>query len=224
MRRLRESLSRPRHADGDQWDDGPLPDLTSGIMWSATGAVRRDRAVAARLGPQPRDAWRSSLAGFAIVWGLFEIWLASRGRGMPVGRRALVTASHDADRGPGALGHRRRHQLPPAGDDLHRAVHLLLLPAAARLAADGAVRVRLRHAALLRRAGHRRGLSRAARDVRAGRGGRHGRDPVPEGPPRARRGPPADDGRDRPAHRRAATGAGSTWRSRAPPRPASRTR
>ncbi len=37
--RLRDSLSRHRHEDGDPWDDGPLPDLTSGIMWTATGVL-----------------------------------------------------------------------------------------------------------------------------------------------------------------------------------------
>src|SRR5919107_179973 len=66
MRRLRDSLSRPQHANGDPWDDGPLPDLTSGIMWSATG-----------------------LLGAVVLW----LWLASHGRGMRVGARALVTAS-----------------------------------------------------------------------------------------------------------------------------------
>ena len=30
------------------WDDGPLPDLTSGIMWSATGLMGAIVAVAAR--------------------------------------------------------------------------------------------------------------------------------------------------------------------------------
>ena len=37
MRRLRDRLKCAQHADGNPWDDGPLPDLTSGLMWSATG-------------------------------------------------------------------------------------------------------------------------------------------------------------------------------------------
>jgi diguanylate cyclase (GGDEF)-like protein len=92
MRRLRESLSRPQHADGDQWDDGPLPDLTSGIMWSATGLLG---AVVLWLPGSERSHATIALvlAGFAIAWGLFELWLASHGRGMPVGWRALVTAT-----------------------------------------------------------------------------------------------------------------------------------
>jgi diguanylate cyclase (GGDEF)-like protein len=92
MRRLRESLSRPQHADGDQWDDGPLPDLTSGIMWSATGLLG---AVVVWLPGSDKSHLTLALvlAGFALVWGLVEIWLASRGGGMTVGQRALVTAS-----------------------------------------------------------------------------------------------------------------------------------
>jgi hypothetical protein len=37
MRGLRDSLEHPQHADGNLFDDGPLPDLTSGVMWTATG-------------------------------------------------------------------------------------------------------------------------------------------------------------------------------------------
>src|SRR5215203_464870 len=37
MNRLRASLDRPLHRDGDPYDDGPLPDLTSGLMWIAAG-------------------------------------------------------------------------------------------------------------------------------------------------------------------------------------------
>jgi hypothetical protein len=39
MLRLRPTLDRPLHRDGDSYDDGPLPDLTSGLMWLATGAL-----------------------------------------------------------------------------------------------------------------------------------------------------------------------------------------
>jgi len=92
MRSIRDSLSRPQHADGDVWDDGPLPDLTSGIMWGATGLMG---VVAIWLPGSDRSHITTALvlAGFAIGWGLFSLWLASQGRTMGVGQRALVTAS-----------------------------------------------------------------------------------------------------------------------------------
>ena len=92
MRGLKDSLSRPRHAGGDPWDDGPLPDLTSGVMWTATGVL--GIAVLALPGSN-RDhlVMALVLAGFAVGWGLFSMWMASRGGGMGVGMRALVTAT-----------------------------------------------------------------------------------------------------------------------------------
>lgn len=92
MRRLRESLSRPLHADGDQWDDGPLPDLTSGVMWGATGLLG---ALVLWLpgSDHSHETVALLMAGFAIVWGLVSVWLASRGATMSVAHRALVTAS-----------------------------------------------------------------------------------------------------------------------------------
>jgi diguanylate cyclase (GGDEF)-like protein len=92
MRGLKDSLSRPRHADGDPWDDGPLPDLTSGVMWTATGVLG---AVVLALPGSDRDhlVMALALAGFAMGWGLFSMWMASRGGGMGVGMRALVTAA-----------------------------------------------------------------------------------------------------------------------------------
>ena len=92
MRALKESLSRPRHTDGNPWDDGPLPDLTSGVMWTATGVL--GAAVLALPGSE-RDhmVLALALAGFAVGWGLFSLFLASRGGGMTVGARALVTAA-----------------------------------------------------------------------------------------------------------------------------------
>jgi diguanylate cyclase (GGDEF)-like protein len=92
MLSLRESLSRPQHADGNPWDDGPLPDLTSGIMWTATGAL----GVAVLWLPgsdRSHAALALGLAAFAVAWGLFSLFLAARGHGMTVGWRALVTAS-----------------------------------------------------------------------------------------------------------------------------------
>ena len=92
MRRLKENLSRPQHADGNPWDDGPLPDLTSGLMWSATGLLG---AVVLWLPGSERDhtLLALTLAGLAVGWGLFEIHLAARNRSMALGARALVTAS-----------------------------------------------------------------------------------------------------------------------------------
>jgi diguanylate cyclase (GGDEF)-like protein len=89
---LRESLSRPQHADGNQWDDGPLPDLTSGIMWSATGLLG---AAVLWLPGSDRShmALALGMAAFALGWGVFSLFLAARGRGMAVGSRALVTAT-----------------------------------------------------------------------------------------------------------------------------------
>jgi diguanylate cyclase (GGDEF)-like protein len=89
---LRESLSRPQHADGNPWDDGPLPDLTSGIMWTATGLL--GAAVLWLPGSDRSHATLGlGMAAFAVGWGLFSLFLAARGHGMAVGSRALVTAT-----------------------------------------------------------------------------------------------------------------------------------
>jgi diguanylate cyclase (GGDEF)-like protein len=92
MRRLRDSLSRPQHAEGNVWDDGPLPDLTSGVMWTVTGLFG---AVVLALPGSDRDHMVLALvlAAFAVAWGMFSLHLASRGGGMTVGFRALVTAA-----------------------------------------------------------------------------------------------------------------------------------
>jgi diguanylate cyclase (GGDEF)-like protein len=91
MRGLRESLSRPLHSDGNPWDDGPMPDFTSGVMWTATGVF--GTAVLALPGSD-RDhlVFALGLGLFAVAWGLVSIWMAARGRGMALGLRALVTA------------------------------------------------------------------------------------------------------------------------------------
>ena len=89
---LRESLSHPQHADGNPWDDGPLPDLTSGIMWTATGVL--GAAVLWLPGSdRSHTAFALGLAAFAVGWGLVSMFLAARGHGMTVGLRALVTAT-----------------------------------------------------------------------------------------------------------------------------------
>ncbi|MET0616099.1 MAG: GGDEF domain-containing protein [Thermoleophilaceae bacterium] len=83
-------MSRELHADGNPWDDGPLPDLTSGVMWTSTGLL----GLAALLpeSNQEHIAIAIVMAAFAVGWGLFSLCMASRGRGMTVGFRALVTA------------------------------------------------------------------------------------------------------------------------------------
>jgi diguanylate cyclase (GGDEF)-like protein len=92
MRGLRESLSHQLHADGNMWDDGPLPDFTSGLMWTATGAFAM--AVLALPGSD-RDhiVLALALGTFAVVWGLISIGMAARGHGMSLGLRALITAA-----------------------------------------------------------------------------------------------------------------------------------
>jgi diguanylate cyclase (GGDEF)-like protein len=92
MRSLKDSLKRPQQADGDPWDDGPLPDLTSGVMWTATGVLG---AVVLALPGSHGDhiVLALALAGFAMGWGLFSLFMASRGGGMSIGVRALVTAT-----------------------------------------------------------------------------------------------------------------------------------
>jgi diguanylate cyclase (GGDEF)-like protein len=92
MRGLRESLSHQLHADGNLWDDGPLPDFTSGLMWTATGAF--GTAVLALPGSD-RDhiVLALGLGIFAVAWGVISIGMAARGHGMTLGLRALITAA-----------------------------------------------------------------------------------------------------------------------------------
>jgi len=88
----RDTLSSQEHADGNPWDDGPLPDLTSGVMWAATGLL--GAGVLALPGTdRSHIVMALSMAAFAIGWGIFSLWMASRGRGMTIGWRALVTAT-----------------------------------------------------------------------------------------------------------------------------------
>src|SRR4029078_9876609 len=92
MRGLKDNLSRQLHADGNPWDDGPLPDLTSGVMWTATGLLGGlVLLLPGSNGPHVEIAL--AMAVFGVGWGLFSLWMASRGRGMTVGWRALVTAT-----------------------------------------------------------------------------------------------------------------------------------
>ena len=89
---LNLSPDRPLHRDGDPYDDGPLPDLTSGLMWFATGVI----ALAALALPGSTHGaieWVVGLSTFATVWGVVSIVLGLRGVTMALGARALVTAA-----------------------------------------------------------------------------------------------------------------------------------
>src|SRR5215210_6066711 len=78
---LRDSLSRPLHADGNPWDDGPLPDFTSGLMWTATGLF--GTAALALPGSDHRHVVLALALGlFAVGWGVVSIGMAARGHGM----------------------------------------------------------------------------------------------------------------------------------------------
>jgi diguanylate cyclase (GGDEF)-like protein len=92
MRVPKLSLDRPLHEDGDPYDDGPLPDLTSGLMWLATGVV----GLAVHLLPGTEHAhfgWVIALCAFAMGWGVISVMLGLRGLIMPLRRRAVVTAA-----------------------------------------------------------------------------------------------------------------------------------
>ena len=92
MHSLRPTLNRPLHRDGDPYDDGPLPDLMSGLMWFATGV---NGLVVQWL---PGTAlvhvnWVFGLCGFALAWGAFSLFLGLRGWTMSLRRRAVLTAA-----------------------------------------------------------------------------------------------------------------------------------
>jgi diguanylate cyclase (GGDEF)-like protein len=91
MRRLRETLDRPLHRNGNPYDDGPLPDLTSGLMWCATAIFG---LVAQWLpGTDAEHAWLVyGLCVFALGWGVVSLVLGIYGWTMALNTRALVTA------------------------------------------------------------------------------------------------------------------------------------
>ena len=81
----------PRWQD-DPRHDGPLADLTSGIMWLATSAA----GLAVLVLPGTLRAhlgWLLALAAFAAGWGGISLWLGVHSKTMPIGRRAVVTAA-----------------------------------------------------------------------------------------------------------------------------------
>jgi diguanylate cyclase (GGDEF)-like protein len=84
-------MHSPARTRGPLHDDGPLPDLISGLMWLATSVV--GVAVLAIPGtPRPHLAVALVLAGFAAGWGVLSLWLGLTARTMSIGRRASVTA------------------------------------------------------------------------------------------------------------------------------------
>jgi GGDEF domain-containing protein len=91
MSRLRPTIDRPLHRDGDPYDDGPLPDLTSGLMWIATGLM----GLAVQVLPGTRHdhlTWVLGLCAFAIAWGAFSVLAGVRNWTMGLRPRAAVTA------------------------------------------------------------------------------------------------------------------------------------
>lgn len=92
MHRLRPTLNRPLHRDGDPYDDGPLPDLTSGLMWLATGFLG---LIAQWLPGTGTEHVRVvfALCAFALAWGAFSVFLGVKQWTLPLLPRALVTAA-----------------------------------------------------------------------------------------------------------------------------------
>jgi diguanylate cyclase (GGDEF)-like protein len=72
-------------------DEGPLPDLISGLMWLATAAAGVGVLVIPGT-PRPHLVVALLLAGLAAAWGIVSIWLGATGRTMSIPMRAGVTA------------------------------------------------------------------------------------------------------------------------------------
>jgi diguanylate cyclase (GGDEF)-like protein len=92
MFRLRPTLNRPLHRDGDPYDDGPLPDFISGLMWIATGFV----GLLVQWLPGTYAEYVELVFGlcvFAIAWGAFSVFLGAKEWTLPLPRRAFVTAA-----------------------------------------------------------------------------------------------------------------------------------
>jgi diguanylate cyclase (GGDEF)-like protein len=76
------------HAHGD----GPLPDLTSGLMWTAT-ALFGLLALALPGTTHVHLAAALAVAGFALAWGCASFWLGLGGHTMSIHARAWFTAA-----------------------------------------------------------------------------------------------------------------------------------
>ena len=85
-------MNPPARNHGPLADDGPLPDLISGLMWLAT-AVAGVAVLVIPGTPRPHLAVALVLAGFAAGWGVLSLWLGRTGRTMPIRTRAGVTAA-----------------------------------------------------------------------------------------------------------------------------------
>ena len=77
---------------GPHDDDGPLPDLISGLMWLATAAAGVGVLVIPGT-PRPHLAVALVLAGFAAAGGVLSLWLGVTERTMSIRMRASVTAA-----------------------------------------------------------------------------------------------------------------------------------
>src|SRR5437879_4460799 len=89
MRSLRSD--QPTWVD-DARHEGPLPDLTSGLMWTATGAG--GLLVLMLPGTQHSHLGAElALGAFAIAWGAFSLYLGVREKTMSIQMRAVVTAA-----------------------------------------------------------------------------------------------------------------------------------
>jgi diguanylate cyclase (GGDEF)-like protein len=93
MRSLREAIRRSLPSEGEPYEDGPLPDLISGAMWLATGSVGLAVQALPGVTENSEPPWVWVLGAFAIVWGATSVILGLRGRVMPIGQRAVVTAA-----------------------------------------------------------------------------------------------------------------------------------
>jgi diguanylate cyclase (GGDEF)-like protein len=76
---------------GDPPGDGPLPDITSGIMW-LLAAVAGLGTLALPGATRTHLPWAIALALFALGWGALSLLLGIKRRTMPISLRAIVTA------------------------------------------------------------------------------------------------------------------------------------
>jgi diguanylate cyclase (GGDEF)-like protein len=74
-------------------DDGPLPDLTSGVMWIATGVGGLLMLPLPGAAQHVHAVVALTLGAFAIAWGGFSLYLGLKEKTMTIQLRALVTAA-----------------------------------------------------------------------------------------------------------------------------------
>jgi diguanylate cyclase (GGDEF)-like protein len=93
MPSLPDVIRRALPSEGEPYEDGPLPDLISGAMWLATGSVGLAVQALPGVAENSELPWVWVLGAFAIAWGAISVSLGLRGRVMPLGQRAVVTAA-----------------------------------------------------------------------------------------------------------------------------------